>query len=125
MPPYVRPRLPEVTASGLLCCPVCGTDQTHCEFVYVAAREEDGETFNEIMVNAITGEIDDNRSEHAPVGKIVGVGRRHRIAIAGFCEEADHQFAVVFTQHKGVTCVEAVSPIRHETYGHRPRPGLG
>jgi hypothetical protein len=41
----------------------------------------------------------------------VGVGRRHRIAVTGICEQAGHRFAVVFTQHKGVTYVEAVSPV--------------
>jgi hypothetical protein len=57
------------------------------------------------------------RAQPAPVGEIVGVGvgRRHRIAVTGICERAGHRrFAVVFTQHKGVTYVEAVSPVLGE-----------
>jgi hypothetical protein len=87
------------------------------EIVYIAARREDEEA-NEITVSAVTGQIRTHEKQSAPAGPAVGDGRRHRIAITGHCEgDGAHKFAVVFTQHKGWTIMEAVTPIPHETDG--------
>lgn len=107
---------------GWLLCPACGSEWTHSEIEYVAARRED-DSFNEIAVNAITGQVKTHGDEAAPAGPAVGEGRRQRIAVTGVCETGDHTFAIVFTQHKGVTLVEAVTPIPHETNGD-PEPAL-
>lgn len=91
---------------GQLLCPMCGFEFTHVEQVFIAARDNDQEP-NEIAVHAKSGEIEQYRSVPAPVGPLVRVGRRHRIVLAGSCEEG-HGFAIVFTQHKGHTYVECV-----------------
>ena len=103
----IRPGEPVVTNTdgGSLICPACHGYTTHVDVVRVSARDEDRE-FNEIFVHAITGEVRTQSSVPAPVGKRVGEGRRHRIALSGSCEECGHQFALVFTQHKGDTIVE-------------------
>jgi hypothetical protein len=99
----------------LLLCPVCGFDATHVDFAYVAARREDRDV-NEITVNAVTGQVRTHGESPAPAGSLEGEGRRHRIALAGHCEEG-HNFALVFTQHKGGTYVEVVTPIPHDVDG--------
>ncbi|MEV6350271.1 hypothetical protein [Actinoplanes sp. NPDC051851] len=105
--------------NGLLLCPTCGWDATHVEIVRVAARLED-QDLNEITVNAITGQINTHGGEAAPAGPKEGEGRRQRVAVTGYCEEGQHSFAIVFTQHKGGTYVETVAPIPHEVVGHPP-----
>lgn len=90
-----------------LCCPLCGETNTHIDHVKIATRklgEEDG-ALVEIGVSR-TGEISDE-TDKIPVGQ-VGVGRRHRIALIGWCEYCNGEFALVFTQHKGVTLMESV-----------------
>lgn len=42
----------------------------------------------------------------APTGAIKGPGRRHRVVLAGYCEDCGRPMALVFTQHKGQTLVE-------------------
>jgi hypothetical protein len=88
------------------------------DIVRVAARREDRE-FNEITVNAITGQIGTHGETPAPTGSLVGTGRRQRVAVTGYCEEG-HSFAFVFTQHKGGTYVEVISPIPHAVDGDPP-----
>jgi len=102
--------------NGLLLCPVCDWNATHMEIVRVAARREDRD-FNEITVNAITGQIATHGEVSAPTGPKEHEGRRQRIALTGYCEEGNHSFAIVFTQHKGGTYVETVAPIAHEVVG--------
>lgn len=112
-----------ISEDGALLCPACGAEGTHMEIVYIAARREDEEV-NEIIVSAVTGQIRTHEEQSAPAGPSVGDGRRHRIAITGYCEgDGEHKFAVVFTQHKGRTFMEAVTPIPHETDGD-PRAEL-
>lgn len=103
-------------ADGRLLCPECGSEWTHSEIVYVAARKEDG-PFDEISVNAITGQVKTHNDLAAPAGAAVGEGRRHRIAVTGSCETGGHSFAIVLTQHKGVTVVETVTDIQRDVYG--------
>lgn len=106
-----------ISENGALLCPACGAEGTHMEIVYITARQEDEEA-NEIRVSAVTGQIRTQEEQSAPAGPAVGDGRRHRIAITGYCEgDGEHKFAVVFTQHKGWTFMEAVTPIPHETNG--------
>jgi hypothetical protein len=105
-----------VDGDGRLLCPACGSEWTHSEIVYVAARGED-RPFNEIAVNAITGQVKTHNDQAAPAGVAVGLGRRHRISVTGSCEAGGHRFAIVFTQHKGVTFVETMEGIPHETDG--------
>lgn len=95
---------PMVNADSQVVCPTCSSEYTHVEHVFVSARLED-QTSNEITVNSLSGEVRTHCEESAPKGEIVGNGRRQRIALAGHCE-GGHRFALVFSQHKGVTYVE-------------------
>lgn len=94
---------------GSLICSKSDGYTTHIDHVQVAARGGD-QAFNEIYVNAETGEVSTQRSMPAPVGSSVGEGRRHRIALSGFCEECGGRFSLVLTQHKGDTIVEWAEP---------------
>ena len=89
-----------------LCCPLCGDTNTHIDEVAIAARPlgEDG-PIAEIGIDA-RGAVT-HRSGAVPIGQ-VGAGRRHRIALIGWCESCGDRFALVFTQHKGVTLTESV-----------------
>lgn len=98
----------ETDDAGVLRCPACNDIVTHIDDAYVSARGED-EDFNEIAINAISGQIQTHRDVPAPTGATVNVGRRHRIALGGWCEICGADFAIVFTQHKGATFVEAVA----------------
>jgi very-short-patch-repair endonuclease len=103
-----------------LCCPLCGETNVHVDEARIAARPaEDGEVI-QISVNK-SGEIG---SELVPVGDRVGSGRRHRIALHGWCEMCAGKFAFVFTQHKGVTLVEPqeidpVTPVQLDSEAER------
>jgi hypothetical protein len=88
-----------------LLCPLCGFEYTHVEIAYISARGED-QVPNEIGVNAVTGRVETQMPYTPPAGSD-GEGRRHRIALAGSCENGC-EFAIVFTQHKGSTYIEAV-----------------
>lgn len=91
---------------GQLGCPLCGSpDGTHIDNVYVAARQEDREAVD-ISVNAVSGKYG-VANVITPTGRI-GEGRRHRIALMGWCENCRSEYAIVFTQHKGRTFVDAV-----------------
>lgn len=97
----------EYYSDGSLACPVCGFGCTHIDRVAVAARKEDDQA-TPITVDAITGYVTKGGMNTVPAGAMVGEGRRHRIALLGACESG-HQFAIVFTQHKGATYVEVLS----------------
>lgn len=85
-----------------LCCPLCGDVYVHVDEARVAARPvEDGEVTHISVTKS--GEVG---SELVPIGSRVGTGRRHRIALHGWCEICGGKFAIVFTQYKGVTLVE-------------------
>ena len=104
--------------SRWLLCPVCDHNATHIDVVQVAARREDRD-FNEITVNAVTGQVMTHGDSPAPVGDAVRQGRRHRITLLGWCEEG-HGFAIVFTQHKGTTFVEVVPAEQAYPYPDEP-----
>jgi hypothetical protein len=91
-----------------LACPICGFGYVHINQVMVAARRED-ERPTSILVDAVTGYVARGSHTAVPAGPTVGEGRRHRIALLGSCEEG-HEFAIVFTQHKGNTFVEVLAP---------------
>lgn len=86
-----------------LCCPLCGDVYVHVDEVRVAARPVEDGAVTSISVTKI-GQVG---SELTPIGDQVGTGRRHRIALHGWCEMCGRKFAIVFTQHKGVTFVES------------------
>lgn len=90
-----------------LCCPLCGDTNTHVDRVGMAAwvTGEDGQ-ITEIGFTACGVVTDD--TGRIPPSRHVGVGRRHRIALFGWCESCDGEFALLFTQHKGVTLVESI-----------------
>lgn len=90
---------------GLLMCPHCDGTDTHVEQVFVSARREDALP-NEITVNAVSGQVRTHEPQPGPKGSGVGIGRRQRVALGGSCEKCGGRFALVFTQHKGVTLVE-------------------
>ncbi|WP_326956885.1 hypothetical protein [Amycolatopsis sp. NBC_01286] len=93
--------------SKLMVCPACDDEYTHVEEVQIAARGED-EMPNEITVDAVTGRVETHGNSPAPTGTVVHDGRRQRIAVTGHCESGGHNFAIVFTQHKGQTLLEVV-----------------
>lgn len=88
-----------------LCCPLCGETNTHVDRVSVATRPggEDGVVIPVGLTahGAIT-------TNDVPLSRHVGEGRRHRIALYGWCETCGGRFALLFTQHKGVTLTESV-----------------
>ncbi len=91
----------------LMVCPACDDTYTHVEKVQIAARGEDEEP-NEITVDAVTGRVETHGDSPAPTGAVGQLGRRQRIAVTGHCEQGGHNFAIVFTQHKGQTLLEVV-----------------
>lgn len=96
-----------VNNEDCLLCPRCGGEWTHIENVHISARAED-HAVTEIRVNAITATITAGPNAGAgPTGTRVGQGRRQRISLLGYCETCGSNWALVFTQHKGVTFVEA------------------
>lgn len=96
-----------------LCCPLCGDSNTHVDRVSVAARPagEDGLVLSiGVHTNGVVGVLPD---ADIPPSRHVGVGRRHRIALIGWCENCGDEFALLFTQHKGVTLVESIGLGEH------------
>lgn len=91
-----------------MCCPLCGDTNTHVDRVSMAARPlgEDG-LIDEITIDAAGDDVS-VMAAAIPVSRLVGSGRRHRIALHGWCESCDGTFAWLFTQHKGTTLVESV-----------------
>lgn len=89
-----------------LCCPLCGDVYVHIDGVQVAAGPDAEDGPVEIGLSADGDVLDE--TGNVPAGTAVGVGRRHRIALLGWCEICDGRFALVFTQHKGVTFAESV-----------------
>lgn len=101
-------RIPTRT-DGVLVCPSCNGDYVHLDQADIAARTEDAD-FNNISVNARTGRVTTHGAPPA-FGMDIGVGRRHRIVVAGTCELCGAVLELVFTQHKGQTFAEwVVSP---------------
>lgn len=94
----------QASLSDAFGCPVCGFQYTHLDKVLVAARRED-EPITPIFVDAVTGFV--SKNTHAVPGD--DSARRQRIAVLGTCESG-HEFAIVFTQYKGSTYVETLSP---------------
>lgn len=93
------------TDDRLLRCPFCRDPYgLHVDAVAMAGRQrEDGPVVTHRIER--TGRITLNAD--APVGR-VGDGRRHRIALEGWCEGCRRHFALVLTQHKGSTLVDVV-----------------
>lgn len=96
---------PFVDDGSALSCPACSGTNVSLEQAFVSARQED-QAADEVVVHAVTGQVDVGGRGAAPAGSIVGTGRRHRIALAGYCEDCRAPLALVFTQHKGQTLVE-------------------
>lgn len=96
------------TNDGELCCPLCGDSNTHVDRVAAAARPagEDGRIV-EFTVDH-RGYLGVDTEGATPRSTQVGEGRRHRFALLGWCECCAGRFALVFTQHKGVTLVESM-----------------
>lgn len=96
-----------IDTENQLRCPTCvDPSGVHIDGVLVAARHEDEGPVH-IGVNAVTGDVN-YIPAIVPAGDAVGEGRRHRIALTGWCEICGDKFAIVYTQHKGSTFVEVV-----------------
>lgn len=87
-----------------LCCPLCGDQWIHIDDTYVSGRDGEDEPVRRIRVGP------DAKPETEPLAHtpISDEGRRHVIALAGWCETCDRRFAWTFKQHKGQTIVEVV-----------------
>jgi hypothetical protein len=107
---------------GGLLCPQCDEGYAnHLDVVRISARYEDCEP-DEISIDAITGRVQTKCPIPAPIGKQVGSGRRHRIALMGWCELCGASWALIFTQQKGTTYVEVMpSEDGARSWGLRPR----
>jgi len=93
-----------IDADGSLLCPKCGHDCTHLDDTFVAGRPREDGPFVRVHVDS-HGRVAEGASGPTPAD---GEGRRHHIAIAGWCEECRTRFAVVFKQHKGATKISTV-----------------
>lgn len=92
--------------SPVLLCPICGDESTHVDGVMIAAGPEDCEQRTTITVKATSGVVKTYSSRPTPT-IAADHGRRHRIALIGWCENGGHKFSLVFAQHKGNTFVGA------------------
>jgi hypothetical protein len=90
-----------------LCCPLCGDSNTHLDRAAMAARVT-GEDGPIVEVGILQNGVVTDETGHIPPSSQVGEGRRTRIALFGWCELCNGQFALLFTQHKGVTLLESV-----------------
>ncbi len=90
-----------------LCCPLCGDNFVHIDQMRMAGRP-DGEDGDLVGVGVTHRGNVHIETGNVPFGPTVGEGRRHRIALIGWCENCGGHFALVFTQRKGVTLVESV-----------------
>jgi hypothetical protein len=103
----------DVNPGRAVACPLCDHPYIHFDRVDIAAGAED-EELKPIRVNAVTGTVHTGDAVFpVPIkGRHVGEGRRHRVALLGWCEGCGHpdgrRLALVFTQHKGETLVEVV-----------------
>lgn len=87
-------------------CPKCGGNYVHIDEVFVAGRpREDGE-IKPVHVDS-GGRVSAEERVSLP---IPDVGRRHAIALKGWCELCSAEFAVEFVQHKGQTLLAFREP---------------
>lgn len=85
--------------SHMLACPLCGEDHVHLDDVYMAGRPREDGPFKNVHVND-AGHVE--QGEHLDMPIRTG-GRRHTIAVGGWCEMCSGRFAIEFRQHKGQT----------------------
>lgn len=84
-----------------LICPLCGSEWTHVDDVFVAGRPREDGPLVPVHVDS-SGQVREGSDVISPVGD---EGRRHSIALVGYCETCTGQFAIEFRQHKGQTHV--------------------
>jgi hypothetical protein len=104
-----------------LCCPLCGDTNTHLDEVAIAARPS-GEDGPILAVGINSRGAITHRPGIVPGSRRVGQGRRHRFALIGWCESCDGRFALLFTQHKGVTLTESIDLMPHTGRTDGPIP---
>lgn len=87
------------STSGSMLCPLCGEQNIHLDDVYVSGRpREDGDI--------VPVHVDHHgRTDTHTTLPIMNTGRRHSIALGGWCEHCGGRFTIEFTQHKGDTLV--------------------
>jgi hypothetical protein len=109
----------KIVDEDTFCCPYCGDEWVHLDQAGFATRTHEDGPITNIVINPGGGmwmAADGDEHRHAkndpaneiPMGTRVGVGRRHRIVLYGWCETCPDTFALVFTQHKGRTLFEVV-----------------
>lgn len=112
-----------ITADGTLACPLCDDEFTHLCRTFVGAREREDGPINEVTVDH-DGRVSTQVSTVGPRRTSWTNDRRDRVAVGGWCEGCGGVFAIVFTQHKGVTFVDVVDG-KGQPWGHDLDPQLG
>lgn len=101
----------------VLRCPACAGDYVHLDDTYVAGRSREDGPIKFVHIDS-GGNLQDASEKSTPLPK-TGLGRRHAIALAGWCEGCNTNLAIVFQQHKGQTQVTVLNQ-KWETLTARP-----
>lgn len=92
-----------IDGEAILRCPACASTYVHLDDVYMAGRPREDGPVECVHVDA-NGNTHDSNETTTPLPP-AGLGRRHAIAVAGWCEGCHTNLAIVFKQHKGQTFV--------------------
>lgn len=84
---------------NMLLCPLCADTYVHIEDAYMAGRAREDGPVKHVRVHS-DGQVDQGADLHTPIQE---GGRRHSIALGGYCETCGGRFAIEFRQHKGQT----------------------
>jgi hypothetical protein len=92
-----------VDPDGLLVCPLCGSNWTHVDDVFIAGRPREAGPIVPIHVDA-EGRVRNGSQVALPITP----DRRHSIGLQGYCETCSGRFVIEFEQHKGQTRVDVL-----------------
>lgn len=86
---------------GRLTCPKCCENYVHIDDVFIAGRPREDGPVEPVHVDH-RGQVREGLNVALPIPE---TGRRHVIALKGWCEMCAAHFTIEFKQHKGQTHV--------------------